>query len=207
MDKKELEVLNKFINNEMQKDKLERDTRCGGWKIGDVYKYLELNVAIEKALKELDKQNKIIDKMADIINNCDIDYSDICKYRIVQRCEKAPEGCKECVKKYFEKKVEEEQMEKDNKKINIEIENQYLKEQKKELLTAEEKEFLKQCIKFSGVINTKYIVLYKNNNIVFLNGGHQKINVFRLFDDETFYFKKLIFDKEYTLEELGLEGD
>ena len=61
-----------------------------------------------KLYKEIDKLNKIIDEMADIINNCDIDYSDICKYRIVQRCEKAPEGCKECVKKYFEKKVGEE---------------------------------------------------------------------------------------------------
>ena len=52
------------------------------------------------------KQNKIIDEMADIIKDYDIDYSDICKYRFVRHCEKAPTGCKECVKQYFEKKVE-----------------------------------------------------------------------------------------------------
>lgn len=39
-------------NNEMQRDKLERDGRCGGWKIGDVYKQLELNNAIEHILSD-----------------------------------------------------------------------------------------------------------------------------------------------------------
>lgn len=27
-----IEILEKFKNNEMQRDKLERDVRCGGWK-------------------------------------------------------------------------------------------------------------------------------------------------------------------------------
>ena len=49
-----IQILSKFINNEMQRDKLERDSRCGGWKIGDVYKHLELNQAIETVLKELE---------------------------------------------------------------------------------------------------------------------------------------------------------
>ena len=31
------EIMNKFMNNKIQRDKLERDCRCGGWKIGDVY--------------------------------------------------------------------------------------------------------------------------------------------------------------------------
>ena len=57
--------------------------------------------------QENNKQSKIIDLMADIIKDCDIDYSYICKYRIVRSCEKAPKGCKNCIKQYFEKKVEE----------------------------------------------------------------------------------------------------
>lgn len=48
------EILGKFANNEIQRDKLERDNRCGGWKIGDIYKHLELNTAIETALQALD---------------------------------------------------------------------------------------------------------------------------------------------------------
>ena len=133
------EILSKFMNNEMQRDKLEIDCRCGGWKIGDVYKHLELNPAIKNLLQYIDQlekylesiskqldnvalnqipigikelqeenneQNKIIDEMANIIKDCDIDCSDICKYRIVRSCEKAPNGCRDCVKQYFEKKVE-----------------------------------------------------------------------------------------------------
>ena len=56
-DNKELEeaiqISDKFANNEMQRDKLERDNRCGGWKIGDIFKHLELNIAITTVLKEL----------------------------------------------------------------------------------------------------------------------------------------------------------
>ena len=43
----DIKILEKFKNNEMQRDKLERDNRCGGWKIGDIYKKLELDIAIE----------------------------------------------------------------------------------------------------------------------------------------------------------------
>ena len=32
----DIKILEKFKNNEMQRDKLERDSRCGGWKIGDI---------------------------------------------------------------------------------------------------------------------------------------------------------------------------
>ena len=49
---KNIEILEKFKNNEMQRDKLERDARCGGWKIGDIYKYLELNNAIDNILSD-----------------------------------------------------------------------------------------------------------------------------------------------------------
>lgn len=48
----DIEILERFKNNEMQRDKLERDGRCGGWKIGDVYKQLELNNAIEHILSD-----------------------------------------------------------------------------------------------------------------------------------------------------------
>lgn len=48
----DVKVLEKFMNNEMQRDKLERDNRCGGWKIGDIYKLLELNPAINNLLSE-----------------------------------------------------------------------------------------------------------------------------------------------------------
>ena len=54
------EIMNKFTDNEMQRDKLEIDNRCGGWKIGDVYKHLELNPAIETLLQyiqELEEEN------------------------------------------------------------------------------------------------------------------------------------------------------
>ena len=55
------EISNKFINNEMQRDKLERDCRCGGLKIGYIYKHLELNSAIKTLLQyiqELERENR-----------------------------------------------------------------------------------------------------------------------------------------------------
>ncbi len=58
-----IEILEKFKNNEMQRDKLERDGRCGGWKIGDIYKCLELDNAIDNILsdyKRVLKENKIL---------------------------------------------------------------------------------------------------------------------------------------------------
>lgn len=47
-----IEILEKFKNDEMQRDKLERDVRCGGWKIGDIYKCLELDNAIDNILSD-----------------------------------------------------------------------------------------------------------------------------------------------------------
>ena len=58
-----IEILEKFKNNEMQRDKLERDGRCGGWKIGDIYKCLELDNAIGNILsdyKRVLKENEIL---------------------------------------------------------------------------------------------------------------------------------------------------
>lgn len=59
----DIKILEKFKNNEMQRDKLERDSRCGGWKIGDIYKKLELNIAIEHILAEREEDKKAIDKL------------------------------------------------------------------------------------------------------------------------------------------------
>lgn len=47
-----IEILEKFKNNKIQRDKLERDVRCGGWKIGDIYKCLELDNAIDNILSD-----------------------------------------------------------------------------------------------------------------------------------------------------------
>lgn len=58
-----IEILEKFKNNKIQRDKLERDVRCGGWKIGDIYKCLELNNAIDNILsdyKRVLKENEIL---------------------------------------------------------------------------------------------------------------------------------------------------
>ena len=59
----DVKVLEKFMNNEMQRDKLERDDRCGGWKIGDIYKLLELNPAINNLLSEREQDKARIKEL------------------------------------------------------------------------------------------------------------------------------------------------
>lgn len=59
----DIKILEKFKNNEMQRDKLERDSRCGGWKIGDIYKKLELNIAIDHILAEREEDKKTIKEL------------------------------------------------------------------------------------------------------------------------------------------------
>lgn len=56
----DINILERFKNNEMQRDKLERDNRCGAWKIGDIYKHLELNTAINHILAERESDKKRI---------------------------------------------------------------------------------------------------------------------------------------------------
>ena len=129
-----IEILNKFKNNEMQRDKLEI-SRYGGWKIGDIYKHLELNPAIEtvlnmlkekdKEIERLEKQSKNLDKqaqqyfeqtiyldkqidlMAEYIARLDIDQ-DIC-IKVEDSCfdyaGQNGKTCEECIKQYFERKV------------------------------------------------------------------------------------------------------
>ena len=58
-----IEILKCFKDNEIQRDKLEIDNRCGGWKIGRIYKALELNTAIETVLSMLEGKNREISKL------------------------------------------------------------------------------------------------------------------------------------------------
>ena len=60
-EKKAIEILKWFKDNKIQRDKLEIDNRCGGWKIGRIYKFLELNTAIETVLNLLEKKNEEIE--------------------------------------------------------------------------------------------------------------------------------------------------
>ena len=56
MDLKEsIEILNKFKNNYIERDKLEINPR-GELKIGKIYKKIELDKAIETVLKELNNR-------------------------------------------------------------------------------------------------------------------------------------------------------
>lgn len=76
----DLKVLEKFMNNEMQRDKLERDIRCGGWKMGDIYKHLELNQAIKNILSEREQDKARIKelekKLEEANKQLDLDYVD-----------------------------------------------------------------------------------------------------------------------------------
>lgn len=62
-----IKILKCFKDNKIQRDKLEIDNRCGGWKIGRIYKSLELNTAIETVLSMLEEKDKIINLMAEKI--------------------------------------------------------------------------------------------------------------------------------------------
>lgn len=89
-----IEILKCFKDNEIQRDKLEIDCRCGGWKMGRIYKYLELNIAIETVLSMLEEKDEIIDLMADDIHGTQIECNRYFKD-------------KEDVKQYFENKAKE----------------------------------------------------------------------------------------------------
>lgn len=67
-----IEILEKFKNNKIQRDKLERDFRCGGWKIGDIYKCFELDNAIDNILsdyKRILKENEELKNDYENLNN------------------------------------------------------------------------------------------------------------------------------------------
>ena len=89
-----IEILKCFKDNKIQRDKLEIDNRCGGWKIGRIYKSLELNIAIETVLSMLEEKDEIIDLMADDIHGTQIECNRYFKD-------------KEDVKQYFKNKAKE----------------------------------------------------------------------------------------------------
>lgn len=100
-----IEILEKFKNNEMQRDKLERDGRCGGWKIGDIYKCLELDNAIDNILsdyKRVLKENELLRK----------DIEGWKKY-----CEEIREEQTEMSNKNCELEFKVEKLQKENEKL------------------------------------------------------------------------------------------
>lgn len=81
----DVKILEKFKNNEMQRDKLERDNRCGGWKIGDIYKHLELNTAIQNILAEREQKDKRIKELEEYIAIApNLDEMTATKYIVIQ---------------------------------------------------------------------------------------------------------------------------
>ena len=120
-----IEILKCFKDNKIQRDKLEIDNRCGGWKIGRIYKSLELNTAIETVLSILEEQEKKIADLQKSVEQIYDDYQDIRKmaFNYSDKIEKQnkiidlmaekiyEEGIvwdnKEEVKQYFENKAKE----------------------------------------------------------------------------------------------------
>ena len=76
-------------------------------------------------------------------------------------------------------------------------------EVKKDLLTEEEKEFLRQCKKLNNSINN----IQSFENTIYLIDEDRDENVFTLKDIHKNLFKKLKDGHVYTLKELGLEED
>ena len=61
-----------------------------------------------KLKQENEKKDKIIDEIIEIISHYDaLDFSDICEKRIVE-CDKCENERNNCIKQYFENKVESE---------------------------------------------------------------------------------------------------
>ena len=72
----------------------------------DLYTY---NIAVKNVLSMLEEKDKIIDLMAEMLNNYDID-EDICRQMgQKENCNEFTdkENCKACIKQYFENKAKE----------------------------------------------------------------------------------------------------
>ena len=76
-------------------------------------------------------------------------------------------------------------------------------EQKEELLTEEEKEFLRQVLKFGNYGRETIKFIIKDGYYIELHYKDWAYNT--IYIDEKLYFKNLEATKEYTLKELGLE--
>ncbi len=96
-----------------------------------------------------------------------------------------------------------------NQILKIERPKYEVVEEKKELLTEEEKEFLKQALKFGnyGSNTGNEIVKFvgKKGYYIYIYFSEWLSNNTTIYIDKNLYFKNLEEDKRYTLKELGLE--
>lgn len=75
---------------------------------GDIETVLSM---LQEQQEENKKKDKIIEEMAKFMTNKDID-EEICRYQVVEHCKDEEHGvttnvCINCIKQYFERKVEE----------------------------------------------------------------------------------------------------
>nr|DAT24957.1 MAG TPA: hypothetical protein [Caudoviricetes sp.] len=107
---REMIILQEFIKKLQKENEELKQDRNNNYQNYIIKKQIEkYKTYIEQLRRELGQKDKIIDLMAETINNHDID-EDICK----QMGQKAncnefedTEKCKECIKQYFENKAKE----------------------------------------------------------------------------------------------------
>lgn len=125
-----IEILEKFKNNEMQRDKLERDGRCGGWKIGDIYKCLELDNAIDNILSDykrvleinevLLKENEMYKKNSEIMAKENLSTAEQLKVEIKENFRlknQLENNRKEYQETYKDVREELKELKKENKEL------------------------------------------------------------------------------------------
>lgn len=98
-----IEILKQDLELAKKEDVIDIDVLTG-------YLEIALNL-IQEQQEENKKKDKIINEMARFITNKDID-EDICRYQVVEHCKDEEYGvttnvCINCIKQYFERKVEE----------------------------------------------------------------------------------------------------
>lgn len=71
---KDLEILEKFINNHLQRDKFEIDSRCGGFKMGKIYKLTELNSALKHLIQVYKEQQAELEKKEHKYRDLELKY-------------------------------------------------------------------------------------------------------------------------------------
>ena len=81
--------------------------------------------------------------------------------------------------------------------------SKWIVEEEKELLTKEEREFLRQILKFGNYGNETIKHIIKDGCYIELYYEVWAYN--NIYIDKNLYFKNLEENKEYTLKELGLE--
>lgn len=93
-------ILDTAINliTKLQKENEEKDKQIDFYKKG-LEREIESN---RDNIMEIIKKDKIIDLMAEEINETDRGYTDYCEMKI--ECDR---NCKDCIKRYYERKSEE----------------------------------------------------------------------------------------------------